>query len=95
MSAVYNTIIASYDASDNISQVSTFSKRGLSTTFVCGETLTDSLLSDVSDGVHQLVFFSPEIILQGRKWREVLGNEVYSTRLKGLVIDEAHCVKKW
>ena len=49
------------------------------------------------EGKYQLVFFSPEVIrLCNRKWRKVLGGEVYySERLKGSIIDEAHCVKRW
>ena len=40
----------------------------------------------VVEGRYQLVFFSPEVILCNRKWRKVLGGEVYSERLKGLIM---------
>ena len=42
----------------------------------------------------QLVYFTPEALLDNRKWRRLLQSVEYSTRVKVLVIDEAHTVKK-
>jgi superfamily II DNA helicase RecQ len=41
------------------------------------------------------VFFSPEIIIDSKSWRKVLLGPIYEKRLKALVVDEAHTVKKW
>uniref|UniRef100_A0A1X7U797 Helicase ATP-binding domain-containing protein n=1 Tax=Amphimedon queenslandica TaxID=400682 RepID=A0A1X7U797_AMPQE len=41
------------------------------------------------------VYISPEMILGTKKWRSVLDTNLYQSRLVGLVIDEAHCVKTW
>ena len=49
----------------------------------------------VANGEFQLVYISPEMILCNKKWRNALQNRVYQLRLCGLIVDEAHCVKKW
>jgi len=60
------------------------SLKGLCTTYVSGEVDDASMLDNVCKGMYQLVFFTPEMIINCRKWRK-----------KAFVIDEAHCVKKW
>ena len=37
----------------------------------------------------------PESLLTDDRWRDMLQNSVYQERLVGLVVDKAHCVKKW
>lgn len=49
----------------------------------------------ILEGEYQLVFISPEAVLSRRKWRKMLLSHVYQNNLIALVIDEAHCVKKW
>ncbi len=46
-------------------------------------------------GHYQLVFFTPELIIDTKKWRKMLSSTIYSERLRGFVVDEAHCVAKW
>ena len=46
-------------------------------------------------GVYQLVFFTPELLVTKTRWQELLKSDVYSSRIKAFVVDEAHCVKKW
>jgi len=63
---------------------------------VCGDTANDhEMLSNVASGKYQLVFFTPEVLLNNKRWREVISNDTYTRRLKALAIDEAHCIKKW
>ena len=47
------------------------------------------------NGDYQLVFFTPEMLLSKHKWRRLLLGEKYTQRLRVVVIDEAHTVKKW
>ena len=47
----------------------------------------------VCNGEYQLVYFTPEILLGGKKWRTLLVGVVYSSRLHVVVIDEVHT--KW
>ena len=49
----------------------------------------------VSQGNYQLVYITPELLIEKTRWRKLLSSSVYEDRLKGFVIDEAHCVKKW
>ena len=46
-------------------------------------------------GEYQLVFFTPEMIINNKRWRKVIEGDVYTKRLKAFVVDGAHCVKKW
>ena len=57
--------------------------------------LTSQFLIEVSQGNFQLVFFTPEMLIGSKRWRNMLTGDLYSERLKAFVIDEAHCVKKW
>ena len=58
--------------------------------------MTDrTVLDGVAQGLYQLVFFTPEMLITNKRWRRVIESDVYAERLKALVIDEAHCVKKW
>ena len=49
----------------------------------------------VLEGEYQLVFFTPECLIDQKKWREALKGRLFQARLRALVIDEAHTVKKW
>ena len=67
---------------------------GLKAAFV-GEAQDDhSVKRGVKNGEYSLVYMSPEsmTVLQ---WREMFWSQLYQQRLKGIVIDEAHCVEKW
>lgn len=61
--------------------------------------MNSSTSKDVKDGVfkgeYSLIFFTPELLLRDRKWRELLNSKTYLHRVKAFVVDEAHCVKKW
>lgn len=71
-----------------------FSSKGLATGCVTGKT-NAAMLAGVSRGEYQLVFFTPEMLLNDKKWRLLLQGDDYKRRVRGLVIDEAHTVKKW
>ncbi len=76
--------------------MSIYSSKGLSGACISGEVASGTdLFTQASHGMYQLVFVTPEIIIENRKWRKMLENDVYAERLKAFVIDEAHCVKKW
>ena len=46
-------------------------------------------------GDFRLVYFTPELLLAKKTWRNLLRKENYAKRLKAFIVDEAHCVKKW
>lgn len=75
-------------------QVCTFQSKGLSTAFINHES-THEMRVGVLSGDYQLVFFSPESILSNRRWRDLLRQGKYIDNLVALIVDEAHCVKKW
>ena len=49
----------------------------------------------VLNGTIQLVFISPENLLNNKKFRTMFEKDIYQERMVALVIDEAHCVKLW
>ena len=49
----------------------------------------EQVMRDVREGAYPLVLFTPEMLLQSTKWREMLLNNVYTCNLKALVVDEA------
>lgn len=73
-------------------QVASFRSRGLK---VASISSVEEDPEGVEEGKFSLVHFTPEMLLQSRKWREMLRNDVYTLKLRALVIDEAHTVKKW
>ena len=71
-------------------QVEGFQRRGVSAVRV-GD-CSPEISKQIRSREYQLVFVSREAILSIRKW---LLSEVYQRNLVALVIDKAHCVKKW
>ena len=78
----------------SIIQVEKFNSKGLSAAMVTGESKEDTKRG-VEEGHYQIVLFTPETLINNRRWRNLLRSDLYAERLKGFVIDEAHCVKKW
>ena len=72
-------------------QKNKFTPLGLATEIV-GD---PSVLQRALDGKYQLLYVSPESLVQNPSWREMLHSEVYRERLIACVVDEVHCVKKW
>ena len=56
---------------------------------------SQEMLRGVAVGDYELVFFTPELLIESHRWRKVMCSDVYTERLKGFVIDEVHCIKKW
>ena len=76
-------------------QVNACSKLGLNAVRVCSEVRENVREGSLMNADYQVLFISPELILTKRSWRDVLLNECYQSKLVGLIIDEAHCVKSW
>lgn len=76
-------------------QVASLSAKGLATSYIAGEQKDEGVKRAVMKGEYQLVLFTPEMLLESKLWRKMLLGEVYSQRLRVLVVDEAHTVKKW
>lgn len=72
-------------------QVASFCARGITAAFAGDK----SVRSAIKRGEYQLVFISPESLFCSFEWRQVLCSDVYVSNLVGVVVDEAHCIKKW
>ena len=78
-----------------LDQKEKFTFMGLIAEFV-GSTQDDSdVTKNVLSGKVQLVYISPESVLNNKKFRAMFQREIYQENLVALVIDEAHCVKLW
>jgi len=72
-----------------------YSHTGLDVEFI-GEAQTDRLCKKrVLAGKVQLVYVTPESILDNRIFREMLLSPPYQENLVAVAVDEAHCVKSW
>ena len=70
-----------------------YSPKGLNVEFV-GEAQTDlSCKRRILNGEVQLVFITPENVLDNKTYREMLLSQIYQSNLVALAIDEVHCVK--
>ena len=65
---------------------------GIKACYISGEQDNEYVKESVLKGDYQVVYFTPEMILGSKRWREMLVGEVYSTTF---VVDEAHTVKTW
>ena len=74
--------------------MSIYSSKGLSSTYISAEVADNTLFTQESQGMYQLIFFTPEMIINNRKWRKMLESDLYAERLKAFVVDEAHCCKE-
>ena len=72
-------------------QVESLKLRGVNAVYA-GE---DCDMDRVAEGSYPVIFVSPEALMTKSIWRNVLLSEVYQKHLVAVVIDEAHCVKKW
>ena len=77
-----------------IDQHSKYAPLGLNTEFISELTDFRTEKKVISEKV-QLVYVSPESIINNEKYRRMLLSTAYKDNLVGLVVDEAHCVKTW
>ena len=52
-------------------------------------------LNNMKDGVYSLIYTSPECMLEGRYWRQILSSEAFREHCIGVAVDEAHCIAQW
>ena len=72
-----------------IDQHEKFSRRGLKTEFVCDTHLMEEdTVRKMLQGCVQLVYFSPESLINNYKYRKMLMSPVYKDNLVALVVDE-------
>lgn len=72
-----------------------FMWQGIKTEFV-GEAQTDPIVNQkVLGGDLQLLYISPENLLNNKRFRSMLLRKEYKERLIALAVDEAHCIKTW
>ena len=56
---------------------------------------SEEVLDDIENGEYSIVYASPESLLAGSRWRNVLSSEGFRKRFQVIVIDEAHCMVHW
>ena len=77
-----------------LDQTQIFNAKGIEAIYV-GDELDAKSMDSVKSGKDTLVFISPEAIIGGCMWREMLRSQIYQENLVAVVVDEAHCVEKW
>lgn len=76
-------------------QQSRFTRCGFSTEFVGEAQSNKSVTRRVLSGEVQLVYITPENIVENPLYRGMLTSKTYREKLVALVVDEAHCIKLW
>ena len=69
-------------------------RKGVSPLYYSGD-MDDSRRSKVCQGEYQLIFMSPERLLDSAFWHDILRSPVYQKNVVGFAVDKAHCVVKW
>ena len=77
-----------------LDQTQIFNAKGIEAIYA-GDELDKKSMDSVKSGKYALVFISPEAIIGGCMWREMLRSQIYQENLVAVVVDEAHCVEKW
>ena len=54
-----------------------------------GEDGNEEMKKGVHAGQFQLVFFTPELLIDSKRWRKMLSSAIYSRRLRGLLLMKA------
>ena len=72
-----------------------FCKAGIKSGFV-GELQKDQTVQQkVLNGHLDLVYISPENLINNPRYRNMLHTPIYKEQLIGVTVDEAHCIKTW
>lgn len=93
----YHTVIAVSPLKALIEdQVKTLCAKGIAAVHVSNsfDGTDESIKQKIVSGQYSIVFTSPELLLGDKSWVDIY-RIAAQDRLKGLVIDEAHCIKKW
>lgn len=78
-----------------VDQQQKFVAKGIKAEFV-GEAQTDpAVVNRVLRGDLQLLYISPENLLNNKTYHSMLLSSTYTNTLVALAIDEAHCIKTW
>ena len=72
-----------------------FTTLGLKTEYVGAAQEDPGVIRQVLAGNVQLLFMSPESILNNKHFRGMLLSQHYKKYLVAVAVDEAHCVKSW
>ena len=76
-------------------QVEKFNSIGLNAAFVGVEKMCEDSLHSIKNGECQLVYSTPESLVNKVQWRELLRSDIYKKYLVAVVVDEAHCIEQW
>lgn len=78
-----------------IDQKQKFIHRSISVEFVGEAQCDEGAVTAVVNGQVQLVYISPESLLNNGQFRNMLLGDRYQQKLVALTVDEAHCVQLW
>uniref|UniRef100_A0A1X7UPX1 Helicase ATP-binding domain-containing protein n=1 Tax=Amphimedon queenslandica TaxID=400682 RepID=A0A1X7UPX1_AMPQE len=75
-------------------QVELLKKKGVSATVFISSSDTDEAKKAMTNAVCQIIYTNPKTLFD-KEWKDIWQATVRRKRLVALVVDEAHCVKKW
>ena len=76
-------------------QICIFVSRGISAEFIGEAQTSKDAFKRVLSGQAQLVFATPESLVENERYHNMLQSSAYKGSIVALAVDEAHCVKTW
>ena len=76
-------------------QAKKFVIKGLTAAFVAEAQDDPEVVRQILNGDVQLIFISPESLINNELYRNMLLTSQYKERMVAVAIDEAHCIKTW
>ncbi|CAD6942098.1 unnamed protein product [Tilletia laevis] len=83
------------DQTDSVAQASTTNSVSSARNDHTARAARKKLQRDLRDGVYQLIFASPEMLLQNPNISLLLSEPSFKNRVGGVFVDEAHVVEDW
>ena len=78
-----------------VDQQQKFVAKGIRAEFVGEAQMDHTVMDKVLRGDLQLLYISPENLLNNKTYRSMLLSPTYTDKLVALAVDEAHCIKTW
>jgi len=76
-----------------LDQMEIFNAKGVQAIYT-GDELDVKSMDNVKSGKCALLFISPEALIGGCTWREMLRSQIYQENLDAVLVDKAHCIEK-
>ena len=79
----------------DLKKIAALTHKGIKVCYISSNQDSEAIKGGVTNGEYEIVFFTPEMLLLSKRWRELPLGEVYLHRLQAFIIDETRTLIKW